>query len=137
MPPDRKRVCGIWATRRAFVAVILEPDGRERRPISAPSGDDGRWGLLEYLAEQPTAVVLSEAFCRKDLLGNLVLRGGLDLYLAPTRLVELLQSVSGLRNKQKPKVCAAMLARLAANPTSRAYLRRLLFEHDPRQMKLI
>lgn len=137
MPADEKRACGIWAKKRGFIAVILEPDGSVRRPISVASIDDARWGLIEYLAVEPTVVVLSEAFCRKDPLGNLALRRGLDLYLAPTHLVELLKSANGLRDDRKPNLCAAMLARLATHPTSRAYLRRLFLDPDPRQIRLI
>ncbi len=127
--------CGLWATPRRLVAVLVNDRGKAATPISVPRNDDARWGLLVSLPATPQPqIVLTDELAARDTIGEIALRLGIRLWFAPAPVVDAVRHLAGL-TKRHPKLSAALLARWPEVPALRGYL-RLADPAPQRQMNL-
>lgn len=127
-------VAGVVATPKLLVASgIGGPDGR--RPFRVARTDDGREHLVAAtLAAGSSAIAVPEPLARGDPLVPRAVAGGLVVWIVPAPLVDAIVRAALLR---APERIAAAIARLPAIPYTRGQLRRLIPDHDRRQLKLL
>lgn len=129
--------CGLWATGRRVLAVVVDDGGLVAAPLVALDDDD-RWELLGQLDAEhglDCELVFPEAMLRSDVLCRFALERRHVALAAPDHLVDAIRRAAGL--DRAPRI-ATMLARLALVPALRRHLRRV--EHvaaDSRQLKLL
>ena len=130
---------GLWLARRRLIAVVVGESGRASPPTTAELQDDARWGLLEQLDAVhglDVQLVLPETLAQQDSIGRLAVERGLDVWVAPGRLVEALRTVAALATGP-PARTAAMIARLALHAAWRGHLRPMTAASDHRQLRLL
>lgn len=119
--------CGLWLSSARLVAVVVDDEGRAAPALYAATTDEARWGLLEHLDGVhglDCDLVVPEGLLRTDPIGQLALRRGAGVWVAPQRLVEAIRVTAGLSNAPPARI-AAMIARLAVVPGFRGHLRRV------------
>jgi len=129
--------CGIWRSKRRLVAVVVDDDGRAAPALTAATDDDERWGLLEALDAEhglDYSLVLPAGLLRADVIGDLALSRGHQLWSAPQQLVNAIRNVTGSASGAR---VAAMLGRLLLTPHFRGHLHRVQRDHDWRQLRLL
>jgi hypothetical protein len=113
-------VCGLWQGPRRLVAVILDEDGYQRRPITVPLSPANTHHLLAYLAAIDIGMLILPE--RSHTLIAQALALPLPLRLVPDYLLDAIRTASG-HNHRPPRNTALMLARWHTIPTLRPYLR--------------
>ena len=126
--------CGLVLAPRRLVAVVLGPGGGARHAIRTALTDDGRNGLVAYLANAGAEIVAPEALVRTDPVAQYALAAGLVVWVAPGALVAAVSRAAAITD---PARIAAMLARLPRIPLMSPQLRRLTVVAEPRQVPLL
>ena len=121
--------CGIWPARtgRALVAVVVDEDGRAKRPATLDRSPDAAWALLTWLDATiglDCDLVLPDWLANASELGRFALDRGAVVWLVPVPLLEAIRLVANLATGP-PARTAAAIARLPFAPLLRAHLRRL------------
>lgn len=128
-------VIGVVGSRRLLVATVAHQEGGGVWPLRVTRTDFGRGHVVDaaqFAGAQ--SIVLPETLARGDPLVAQALSGGLVVWIAPGPLVDAICRAAPLRG---PARIAAAIARLPMIPFTRSQLRRLVPDHDRRQLKLL
>ena len=118
---------GLWLSKKRLVAVVVDDDGRASPALFADRNDEARWELLasvDAVHGLDCELVLPEEVVQVDSIGNLALKRGASVSVAPQRLVEAIRLAAGLSTGPPARI-AAMVARLTIVPGFRGHLRKL------------
>jgi hypothetical protein len=130
---------GLFETPGRFTCCVID-QSRWPRYLSAPRTDETRQAISRALRnERVTELVMLRSAHGVDPLGQMLLRDGLDVWLASTALLDDLAALlRGPRRRCGPRTCAAILARMPYVPTWFAALRPLSLPiTPPSQLSLI
>ena len=121
--------CGVWPARsgRGLITVVVDEDGRARRPATVDRSADAAWALLAWLDETvglDCDLVLPDWLGTSCEIARLALDRGAVVWLVPVPILEAVRLVASLATGP-PARTAAALARLPFAPVLRAHLRRL------------
>jgi len=131
-------LCGLWPGPRRATAVLFDPAGKLRPPLSLANTEPARTALLAWLAEQPAALVIPDNRLAQPFLNPLSRAGPtpLAVWLAPSDLLEAIRLATGLTTRA-PKHTAALLARWPTCHALRPFLRRFCAARHPDQLPLL
>lgn len=127
-------VCGVWPTTRRLIAAV-ERDGRLGMAASITRTIEARWGFVTWLvASEVSALVTADTLVGDELLA-MAREAGIEVWLAPTSLVEAVRAAAGL-TRRPPRQTAGLLARWLAQSALRQHLHRIDAEPPLRQLHL-
>ena len=131
-------LCGLWPGPRRATAVLLDPAGTLRPPLSLANTEPARTVLLIWLADQCATLVIPDNRLAQPFLNPLSRTGHppLAVWLAPRDLLEAIRLASGLTTRA-PKHTAALLARWPTCHALRPFLRRFVASPHPDQLPLL
>lgn len=131
-------LCGLWPGPRRATAVLFDPAGKLRPPLSLANTEPARSALLAWLAEQGAALVIPDIPLAQPFLHQLSRAGHppLPVWLAPRDLLEAIRLATGLTTRA-PKHTAALLARWPTSKALRPFLRRFSASRHPDQLPLL
>ena len=131
-------LCGLWPGPRRATAVLFDPPGTLRPPVSLVNTEPARSALLIWLADQPATLVIPDTPLAQPFLHPLSrpAQPPLAVWLAPRELLEAIRLATGLTTRA-PKHTAALLARWPTSNALRPFLRRLTASRHPNQLPLL
>lgn len=108
--------CGLWPTRRGFVAVVADDDGVTRGPARlAARTAEAYWALLGDIEAHEGLdcrfVITDEALAAEPTLGKIAAHRGAHVLVVTSVLVDGLRVLTGV-SRAPPKRLALLLARL-------------------------